>query len=116
MGHVVRGRAALVLFTGLMALAPVLAQEQAAPCALVWVERNGQLAWEARTNVGVFLRRRGRIAAMTGRTSQSQSIFAIVEFVERSRRTELMHWLDLVVTLKTTFERCGRRRRLLRAS
>ena len=56
----------------------------------------------------IFLSRR-RIAAVTGGAGQTQSVFAMIEFIERRRRTKLVHRFDLVVTLQTAFEVFGRR-------
>ena len=45
-----------------------------------------------------------RIAAVTGRARQTQSVFAISEFVERLRGTKLVHRFNLRVTFQTAFE------------
>src|SRR4029079_6049618 len=58
-------------------------------------------------HMSLCLVRRQRIAAITGRARQTQSVFAIRELVERLRRTELMHRFDLRVTFQTAFERRG---------
>ena len=72
--------------------------------------------WKTGAHMSLCLVRRDRIAAMTGRARQTQSVFAISEFVERLRGTELVHRFNLRVTFQTAFEGYGRRGGLLRCS
>ena len=65
------------------------------------------LARITRTHVRRVLFRRCGIAAVTGGAGQPESVFAVIEFVERRRRTKLVHWFDLVVTLQAAFECFG---------
>src|SRR5207237_10077213 len=62
------------------------------------------LARKPRSHMGVFLSRRGGIAAMTCGACQTKRVLAVIELVECRGWAKAVHRLDLVMTLETSFE------------